>query len=107
MRTVIQAFTKGQCGGHYLIANVGKVEGLKDMGVHITARERCKGIRIITGHYFSSSGVGAAILSTVRLLLVARAPDLWSRSPLQELLGSIRLQAQRARPVAGAALRHK
>jgi len=34
MRTVIQAFTKGQCGSHYLIADVGKVEGLKDMGVH-------------------------------------------------------------------------
>ena len=28
MRTVIQAFTKGQCGTHYLIADVGKVEGL-------------------------------------------------------------------------------
>jgi len=34
MRTVIQAFTKGQCGRHYLIADVGKIEGLKDMGVH-------------------------------------------------------------------------
>ena len=34
MRTVIQAFTKGQCGGHYLIADVGKIEGLKDMGMH-------------------------------------------------------------------------
>ncbi len=34
MRTVIQAFTKGQCGSHYLIANVGKMEGLKDIGVH-------------------------------------------------------------------------
>ncbi len=34
MRTVIQAFTKGQCGSHYLIAEVGKIEGLKDMGVH-------------------------------------------------------------------------
>ena len=34
MRTVIQAFTKGQCGSHYLIADVGKVEGLKDIGVH-------------------------------------------------------------------------
>ncbi len=34
MRTVIQAFTKEQCGSHYLIADVGKVEGLKDMGVH-------------------------------------------------------------------------
>ena len=33
MRTVIQAFTKGQCGSHYLIADVGKVEGLKDIGV--------------------------------------------------------------------------
>jgi len=34
MRTVIQAFTKGQCGSHYLIADVGKIEGLKDIGVH-------------------------------------------------------------------------
>ncbi len=34
MRTVIEAFTKGQCGSHYLIADVGKIEGLKDIGVH-------------------------------------------------------------------------
>ena len=34
IRTVIQAFTKGQCGSHYLIADVGKIEGLTDMGVH-------------------------------------------------------------------------
>ena len=34
VRTVIQAFTKGQCGSHYLIADVGKVEGLTDVGVH-------------------------------------------------------------------------
>ena len=34
MRTVIQAFTKGQCGSHYLIADVGKIEGLKDIGGH-------------------------------------------------------------------------
>ena len=34
MRTVIQTFTKGQCGSHYLIADVGKVEGLTAMGVH-------------------------------------------------------------------------
>ena len=34
MRTVIQAFTKGQCGSDYLIADVGKIEGLKDIGVH-------------------------------------------------------------------------
>ena len=33
MRTVIQAFTKGQCGSHLLIADAVKVEGLKDMGV--------------------------------------------------------------------------
>jgi len=33
-RTVIQAFTKGQCGNHYLIADVGKIEGLKGIGVH-------------------------------------------------------------------------
>ena len=29
MRTVIQAFIKGQCGCHYLIADVGNIEGLK------------------------------------------------------------------------------
>ncbi len=34
MRTVIQAFTKGQCGSHYLFADVGKIEGLQDIGVH-------------------------------------------------------------------------
>ena len=34
MRTAIQAFTKGQCGSHYLIANVGKIAGLKDISVH-------------------------------------------------------------------------
>ena len=34
MRTVIQAFTKEQCGSHYLIADVGKIERLKDIGVH-------------------------------------------------------------------------
>jgi len=34
MRTVIQAFTKGQCGSHCLIADVGKIAGLKDIGVH-------------------------------------------------------------------------
>ena len=33
VRTVIQAFTKGQCGNHYLIADIGKIEGLKDIGV--------------------------------------------------------------------------
>ncbi len=33
MRSVIQAFTKGQCGSHYLIADVGKIDGLKDIGV--------------------------------------------------------------------------
>ena len=34
MTTAIQAFTKGQCGRHYLIADVGKIEGHKDIGVH-------------------------------------------------------------------------
>ena len=34
MRTVIQAFTERQCGSHYLIADVTKIEGLKDMGAH-------------------------------------------------------------------------
>ena len=34
MRTVIQAFTKGQCGSHYLVADVGKLDGLKDTDVH-------------------------------------------------------------------------
>ena len=34
MRTVIQASTKGQCGSHYLIADVGKIEGLKGIGLH-------------------------------------------------------------------------
>ncbi len=34
MRTVIQAITKGQCGSHYLIADVAEIEGLKDINVH-------------------------------------------------------------------------
>jgi len=34
MRTVIQAFTKGQCGSQCLIADVGKIDRLKDIGVH-------------------------------------------------------------------------
>jgi len=34
MRTVIQAFTKGQCGSHYLIADVRKIERFKDIDVH-------------------------------------------------------------------------
>ncbi len=34
MRTVIQAFTKGQYGSHYLIADDAEIEGLKDTGVH-------------------------------------------------------------------------
>ncbi len=34
MRAVIQAFTKGQCGSHYLDADVGKIEGLNDIGVY-------------------------------------------------------------------------
>ena len=29
MRTVIQAFTKGQCGSHYLIADIGKLRDSK------------------------------------------------------------------------------
>ena len=37
MRAVIQAFSKGQCGSHYLIADVEKVEGLKSW--EGTARE--------------------------------------------------------------------
>jgi hypothetical protein len=40
MRTVIQALTKGQCGSHYLIADVGKIEGLKDtLYLRDTAKE--------------------------------------------------------------------
>ena len=34
MRAVIQAFTKGRHGGFYLIADVGHLEGLKEIGVH-------------------------------------------------------------------------
>ena len=34
MRTVIQAFTKGQCGSHYLIGRRWKYCGPKDIGVH-------------------------------------------------------------------------
>ena len=34
VRTVIQAFTRGQCESHYLIADVGKIEDFKDINVH-------------------------------------------------------------------------
>lgn len=34
MRAVVQAFTKGSLGSFYLIANVGRLEGLKELGVH-------------------------------------------------------------------------
>ena len=34
MRAVVQAFTKGRHGGFYLIADVGHLEGLKEIGVH-------------------------------------------------------------------------
>ena len=30
MRTVIQAFTNGQCGGHYLVAAVGRLNDTKN-----------------------------------------------------------------------------
>ena len=34
MRMLIQAFTKGKHGSHHLIADVGTVDKLKDVGVH-------------------------------------------------------------------------
>ena len=34
MRAVVQAFTKGRLGSYYLIADVGHLEGLKQLGVH-------------------------------------------------------------------------
>ena len=34
MRTVIQAFIKGQCGSHYLFADVGMIEEVEDTGMH-------------------------------------------------------------------------
>ncbi|KAL3151126.1 hypothetical protein ABBQ38_012992 [Trebouxia sp. C0009 RCD-2024] len=34
MRAVVQAFTKGRLGSYYLIADVGRLEGLKELGVH-------------------------------------------------------------------------
>ena len=34
MRAVVQAFTKGRHGAFYLIADVGHLEGLKEIGVH-------------------------------------------------------------------------
>ncbi len=37
MRAVIQAFSKGQCGSHYLFADVERIEGLKSW--ECTARE--------------------------------------------------------------------
>ena len=34
MRSVIQSFTKGRHGSFYLVADVGKAEGLKEIGIH-------------------------------------------------------------------------
>ena len=34
MRAVVQAFTKEQLGSFYLMADVGQLEGLKELGVH-------------------------------------------------------------------------
>ncbi len=34
VRTIAQAFTQGHHGSMYLIADVGKAEGLKKVGVH-------------------------------------------------------------------------
>ena len=53
MRAVIQAFTKGQCGSHYLDADVGKIEGLNDIGVYskrvpaFVLPDRCLQARIL------------------------------------------------------------
>ncbi len=56
MRTDIQAFTKGQCGSHYLIAGVGKIEGLKDKRYRRAQQESS---RICTPRQmFTSKGLG-------------------------------------------------
>ncbi len=34
MRTVVQSFAKGKHGSFYLVAAVGRVEGLKAIGMH-------------------------------------------------------------------------
>ncbi len=34
MGVVVQGLTKGRFGGFYLIADVGRLEGLKELGVH-------------------------------------------------------------------------
>ena len=34
MRMLIKGFTKGTKGGHYLVADVGTADPLKDIGVH-------------------------------------------------------------------------
>ena len=34
MRSVVQALIEGQWDSHYLIADAGDIEGLKDLGVH-------------------------------------------------------------------------
>ena len=45
MRMLIKEFTKGSKGSHYLIADVGTVDTLKDLGVH-----SCQTLRFSTQH---------------------------------------------------------
>ena len=54
MRLIIQAFTEGQCGSHYLIVvDVGKIEGLKDIGLHSKSSSICTPRQM-----FTSKGLG-------------------------------------------------
>jgi len=50
MRTVIQALTKGQCGSHYLIADVGKIP--KDIETQQKSFSICD-----PGQMFTSQGL--------------------------------------------------
>lgn len=34
MRAVVKVFTKGRLGGYHLIADVGQLKGLMELGVH-------------------------------------------------------------------------
>ena len=62
MRTVIQAFTKGQCGNRYLIADVEKIERFKDIKMHskrvaaFVLPDRCRGLDPMVERGFLQGG---------------------------------------------------
>ncbi|DBA94942.1 TPA: hypothetical protein ACH3X1_002468 [Trebouxia sp. C0004] len=72
MKTVIQAFTKGQCGSHYLIADVEKIEGLKNIGMH---SERVPAF-VLPDRYSQARGLDPTVEEG---FLQGGAADTWSK----------------------------